>query len=137
MEKIVEVKLAGTPSSSGVLMGYAIVSHVKDEAGVPQEYFDLHGDHITDEAVFQAALDFAQSDRKALVQHAGMPVGSIDFMFPLTREAAKALGIEADRYGLVIGMRFDDPKACEKLIGSKAFTGFSIGYRALESEEVQ
>lgn len=132
-----EIKLLTVAPSAdhGVLIGYALVSHVKDVTGAYREYYDLHGDHVPDESLFEAGLEFAKSGRKAFVQHGGEDVGTIDFMFPLTADVAKALGIDAQRLGLLVGMRLDDPKSVVDSVALGQLTGFSIGYQTLESED--
>jgi phage head maturation protease len=128
----IELKAVEVARRKGVLLGYAIVTKYKNADGRHEEYWDLQGDHIPDDAMFDAALEFARTDRKALVQHKGNVVGSIDFIFPLTEDAAKALGVQADRYGLLVGMRPDDPEQLMKMFDVGDVTGFSIGYWAEE-----
>ena len=90
-------------ASRRLIFGFAIVSKVDGEA-----YYDLHGDHIPEDEVLNASLAFAKSAAPANVNHRGPNVGSHPFIFPLTTEIAKSLGIETSRTGLLIGQQVDE-----------------------------
>lgn len=113
----------------GLVMGYAIVCK---EAG--EDYFDLHGDHIPEEAMLKAALDFMQNSRVAKEMHAGDEVGQVVFAWPMTTEVAKAFGFEVQKTGLLIAMRPDKDMLAKFRDGT--LTGFSIGGNRVEDEEV-
>lgn len=113
----------------GLCVGYAIVCK---DAGEP--YVDLQGDYITESAMLEAALDFAENSRVAKEDHDGDAAGSVPMIFPLTAEIAKALEIEATKTGLLIAMK---PSAdmLEKF-ESGELSGFSIGGRLTGYEEL-
>ena len=90
-------------ASRRLVFGFAIVSKIDGE-----EYYDLHGDHIPEDEVLNASLAFAKSAAPANVNHRGPDVGSHPFIFPLTSEIAKSLGIETSRTGLLIGQQVDE-----------------------------
>lgn len=112
----------------GLVLGWAIVC---SENGEP--YFDLQGDHITEEAMFKAAADFMQHSREMTEMHEE-GAGTIVFAFPMTGEVQKAFGIECEKTGLLIAAK-PDPDTLEKF-KSGELTGFSIGGVRGEDEEV-
>lgn len=112
----------------GLVMGFAIVCK---EDGEP--YFDLQGDHVPEDAMLEAALDFMKHSQVAKEMHSGDQAGTVVFAFPLTTEVAKAFGISTKRTGLMIAMA-----PHEDMLGkfrSGELTGFSIGGRRLKDEE--
>ena len=112
----------------GLVLGFAIIT---SESG--REYFDSQGDAITDEAMLEAACDFAKN-MAGDDMHRG-PDGEVVFMFPLTEEIAKAFEIECPRMGLMIGMR-PSPEVLKKF-KSGEYTGFSIGGVRIEENVVE
>jgi hypothetical protein len=119
----------------GLVFGWAIVSKENGE-----NYFDLQGDHIPEDAMLKAATDFMQNSRMAGDMHEraeGEPVesGTVVFAFPLTTDIAKAMGIETKKTGLMIAMR-PDPDVLGKF-KSGEYTGFSIGGNRGVDEEVK
>ena len=68
-------KVSNVDAELGLVIGYAIVCN---EGDTP--YFDLQGDHIPEDAMLKAWLDFAENSRIADEMHtrdnAGMVVGS-------------------------------------------------------------
>lgn len=114
----------------GLVLGWAIVSKM-DGA----DYYDLQEDHIPEDSMMSAAVDFMQSGAMAKEMHAGDGKGSILFAFPLTTDIAKAFGIETKTTGLMIAMRPDNAEMLAKFKDG-TYTGFSIGGYRLEDEEV-
>lgn len=120
----------------GLVFGFAVVC---TEGG--KDYYDLQGDHIPDDAMLKAALGFAASDRVSGDMHAwdedGQPIadGKALFLFPMTTEIAKALGITTPVTGLLVGMR--PSKSVLQKFKNGDYTGFSIGGRRVKSEEVE
>ena len=110
----------------GLVIGYAIVCN---ESGEP--YFDLQDEHIPEDAMLKASMDFMQNSRLAGEMHAetpaGQPIdyGQIVFAFPMTTDIAKSLGVTVERTGLLIGMKPDAEMLAKFQTG--ALTGFSIG----------
>lgn len=115
--------------SLGLVMGFAIVCK---EGGEP--YFDLQGDHIPEDTMMKAALDFMQNSQVAKEMHQGEPVGSVVFAFPLTSDVAKSFGLTTERTGLMIAMKPND--AMLKRFQGGELTGFSIGGLRLKDEEI-
>lgn len=114
----------------GLVMGYAIVCKQDGE-----DYFDLHGDHIPEEAMLKAALDFMQNSQVAKEMHRGDQVGTVVFAWPMTTDVAKAFDFEVKKTGLLIAVRPDDPDMLAKFRDGR-LTGFSIGGSRVEDEEV-
>jgi len=115
----------------GLVLGWAIVSKIDGEP-----YFDTQGDHITEEAMLEAATNFMQSARAAKAMHAGADRGTIVFAWPMTEEIAKAYGIETGgKYGLMVAAKYD-AEVMEKF-ESGEYTGFSIGGFRGEEEDVE
>jgi len=113
----------------GLVFGYAIVSKI---AGEP--YFDLHGDHIPEDALLAASVDFMQNSRVAKEMHQGEEKGTVVFAFPLISDVAKSLGISTEKTGLLIAMKPDSPEMLAKF-ASGEYTGFSIGGEYVENED--
>ena len=114
--------------SLGLVFGFAIVSK-KDG----QDYYDLQDDHIPEDAMLKASLDFMENSRVAKEMHSGDQQGSVVFAFPLTSDIAAALDIVTKQTGLMIAMR-PAPGMLAKF-KSGEFTGFSIGGFRLQDEE--
>ena len=112
-------------NNQGLVLGWGIVCKVDGE-----DYVDLQGDHITELAMLNAAVDFMKNSRIAKDMHvagdAGVLPGLIVFAFPLTTEIAKAFGISVTQTGLMIGMKPESDEILNKF-KSGEYTGFSIG----------
>lgn len=120
----------------GLVMGWAIVCKEDGE-----DYYDLNIDwegdyagqrvpeHIPESTMLKGALDFAlQPVRPGNEMHAGPETGSFPFVWPMTAEIAKAMGITCKRSGLMVGY-YPAPEVLAKF-KSGAYTGFSIeGFR--------
>lgn len=117
-------------ASLGLVMGHAIVCL---EDGEP--YYDLQGDHIPEDAMLKAALDFMEHSQVAKEMHEGDQAGTVVFAWPMTTDIAKAFGILTHKTGLMIAIRPSDSAMLEKFqLGE--LTGFSIGGSRLQDEEV-
>jgi len=114
----------------GLVMGHAIVCM---EDGEP--YFDLQGDHIPEETMLKAALDFMENSQVAKEMHTGDQAGTVVFAWPMTEDIAKAFGILTRRTGLMIAMRPNEDMLKRFQLGE--LTGFSIGGLRLKDEEVE
>lgn len=106
----------------GVVFGWAIVC---TEDGEP--YVDLQDDHISDASMLKGAVGFADGARVAKEMHAGNPIGTVLFVWPMTADIAKAIGVQTARTGMLIGMR-PNAEVLEKF-KSGEYRGFSIGGR--------
>ena len=104
----------------GIVFGFCLVSKVD---GLP--YVDVQDEHVTEDAMLKAAIDYADRSRVAGEMHKVEKRGEVLFNFPLTQEIADRLGIVTKQTGWIIGMRPD----AEMLEGftSGRLTGFSIG----------
>lgn len=114
---------------NGLVLGWAIVCK---EAG--ERYFDLQGDHVTEDAMLKASSDYAMNHRPATDMHR-QEAGVVVHTFPMTTEIAKAFDIQTDRTGLMIAMK-PNPEMLGKF-KSGELTGFSIGGLRGEDEEVE
>ena len=123
------ITVAKVDDELGVVFGYAIVCN---EDGEP--YFDKQGDHIPEDAMLKAWLDFAAHSREARQMHADGPAGTVVGSFPLTADIAAALGIAAPKTGLIIAMRPDAEMLAKFKSGE--LKGFSIGGGRIRDEEV-
>lgn len=106
---------------NGVAYGFAIVCTDK---GAP--YWDLQDDHIPEDEMVTASLDFMKSTRVGSDQHTGEHVGDIVFGFPVTKANATSLGIASEKTGFLIGYQPQDPVHLD-MIANGERTGFSIG----------
>lgn len=114
----------------GLAFGFAIISKADGE-----DYFDVQGDHIPEDAMLSAATDFMQNSRVGKTMHTGEQTGNVVFAFPLTTEIAKSLGIVTKQTGLLIGFKPTDPETLSKLRKGE-FSGFSIGGMRVKDEEL-
>ncbi len=114
----------------GLVMGFAIVC---EEEGEP--YFDVQGDHIPEDSMLKAALDFMENSRVAGEMHSGDGKGTVVFAWPMTTDIAKAFGIVINRTGLMVALRPSDDAMLEKFRDG-TYTGFSIGGKRIEDEDV-
>ncbi len=114
----------------GLVMGFVIVCKEDGE-----DYFDIQGDHIPEDAMLRAALEFMENSQVAKEMHEGERAGTVVFAFPLTTDVAKAFGILTHKTGLMIAMRPDADMLKRFQLGE--LTGFSIGGTRVEDEEVQ
>ena len=120
--------IAKVDESLGLVFGWAIVC---TEDGQP--YFDLQGDHIPEDVMMKAALDFMENSAVLKEMHDGEGKGYSVFTFPLTSEVAKAFGLGTQKTGLMIGVRPQDPEMLKRFqVGE--LTGFSIGGFCLREE---
>ncbi len=114
----------------GLIMGHAIIC---TEDGEP--YFDVQGDHIPEDTMLEASLDFMKNSQVAKEMHTGEQAGTVVFAWPMTEDIAKAFGILTKRTGLMIAIHPSDKDMLEKFqLGE--LTGFSIGGRRIRDEDV-
>ena len=123
-------KAEGIDEELGVVYGFAIVCKSEGE-----DYFDLQGDHIPEDAMTEALASFMKYSRVSMDMHDGKPSGNVLFAFPLTTDIAKSMGIETSRTGAIIGMKPDNPETLAKFKNG-TYTGFSIGGRRISQHEV-
>ena len=124
-------EVAKVDDELGLVFGFAIVSKINGE-----EYFDVQGDHIPEEAMLEASLDFMENSGAAKEMHQGDRIGSIVFAFPLTSEIARSMNIQTEKTGLMIALKPYDDEVLNRF-KSGEYTGFSIGGRRVEDEEVR
>ena len=113
----------------GLVFGFAIVSKVDGE-----DYFDSQGDNIPEDSMLKAATDFMLNSRVAKDMHDGDQIGSVVFAFPMTTDVAKALDIQTNKTGLLIGMKPSADILAKYKSGE--YSGFSIGGMRGDDEEV-
>ena len=130
-----EAQFIKVDESLGIVFGFAVVCM---ENGEP--YIDLHDDHAPEEAMFRAAVKFAKTAQMSTDMHERdednqpVPDGEgVQFMFPLTTEIAKSMGIVTERTGLMVAMK-PSPAVLAKFVDG-TYTGFSIGGRYITNEE--
>jgi hypothetical protein len=133
-----DIRKANIDGEHGLVFGYAVVCKVNGEDfydsqldPITKEYA---GDHIPEEAMVEAALDFAKSARLAKEMHVGEANGMVPFLMPITK-AVRDYIVENDFTGLFIGMH-PDPAALAKF-KSGDYRGFSIGGNRIIDEEVK
>lgn len=124
-------KILKVDENLGLVLGYAIISKQDGE-----DYYDLQGDHIPEDAMLKAAVDFMQGARVVGDMHREDEGGTVVFAWPMTSEIAKAFGIETTTTGLMIGIKPKNQKTLEKF-RSGEYNGFSIGGIRIEDEEVE
>ena len=112
----------------GVVFGWAIVC-TKD--GEP--YYDLHNDHIPEDAMVKAVDDFMSRSQKAKEMHQGGVMGRTT-LFPVTTELAKSFGFDSNMTGALVMWKPDNKEVCKKFKDG-TYTGFSIGGGYIENED--
>jgi hypothetical protein len=117
--------------SLGLVIGWAVISKIGG-----QDHFDTQDEHIPDETMLKATLEFMESARTAKEMHRGDSAGEVVFGFPLTGEIAKALNIQTKQTGFIIGYKPSSPEILEKFRDG-TYTGFSIGGKVDESHDVE
>jgi len=123
-------------SQHGMVFGFAVVCTVDG-----QPYIDLQKDHIPDDAMLDASVDFAKSARIAGDMHLkdqdGNKIedGTVAFLFPLTADIAKSMGITSAKTGLMVGLKPSEATLAKFMDGT--YTGFSIGGEYITNEEAQ
>lgn len=115
----------------GIVFGYAIVCK---NAG--EEYYDVQGDHIPEDAMLRATAEFMTGRRVAKIMHAGDPAGQVVFGFPVTEDIAASLAMSVTKTGFIVGMRPDDQEVMQKFRDGE-LTGFSIGGRRIAETVVE
>lgn len=128
--KSIDVTIAKVDEALGIVFGYAIVCKDGEE-----DFFDSQGDHIPEAAMLEATADYMSGHRIAKDMHMGGTVGQVVYGFPMTGDIAKALGIEVQKTGFIVGMKPDGPELLEKY-AKGSYTGFSIGGKRISQENV-
>lgn len=130
-------KVAGISEDLGLVLGWSIICKVDG-----QDYYDLNIDkngervaeHITEAAMLKAAADFGKGMRPGNDMHDGPDAGQYAFIFPLTTEIAKALGVTTRTTGLLVG--YHAPPEILAKYKRGEYTGFSIEGSRIKSEEI-
>lgn len=132
-EAMLDAQLVKVDKRLGLLIGWAIICKMGGE-----EYYDTQGDHITEDCMVEACLDFMINKRQAGEMHfrrlntegrlETVDRGTVAFAMPLTEDIKKALGVTSNISGLVVGLKPNDPEIVEKYLSGE-YTGFSIGGR--------
>jgi hypothetical protein len=134
-------RIAKIDESLGLVFGYAIVCKVDGEP-----YFDLNVDrhddgtmkrvpeHIPEESMLKAAVDFMQTARVGNEMHGGPDSGTYVFAFPMTSDIAKAFGIATRTTGLMIAYK-PSPEVFAKFKDG-TYKGFSIEGKRVNSKEM-
>lgn len=134
----VDFRIAKVDESLGLVFGWAIVCKVNGE-----DYYDLNIDrstgervpeHIPEDAMTKAALGLMEEGAPGNEMHAGPDSGHYPFLFPLTTDIAKAMGIQTEKTGLMCAYK-PEPKVLAKFVDG-TYTGFSIEGARIKSEMV-
>lgn len=134
-------RVAKVDDGLGLVFGWAVVCKVKGE-----DYYDLNVDtqgkhagervpeHIPEDVMTKAALDITKAGvLPGNDMHEGPDRGHYPFLFPLTTDIAKAMGITTDKTGLMCA--FKAPPDILAKFKSGEYTGFSIEGKRLAYEE--
>lgn len=124
-----DVVLMKADKKLGLIFGWAIISKKGGE-----DYYDLQGDHIPEEAMLEASAEFMQNSRTLKLMHKGEKRGTVVFAWPLTTEIAKAMGLRSSVTGLMIAVKPTNKKMLKDVEDGK-LTGFSIGGFRIEDED--
>jgi cation transport regulator ChaB len=124
-----DVVLMKADRKLGLIFGWAIISKKGGE-----DYYDLQGDHIPEDAMLEASADFMLNSRTLKLMHKGEKRGTVVFAWPLTTEIAKAMGLRSSVTGLMIAVKPTNKKMLKDVEDGK-LTGFSIGGFRIEDED--
>lgn len=127
--KQTSVEVDSVNAELGLVFGWPITCKLDGVA-----YFDSHGDHIPEESMLEASMDFMLNSRATTEMHVRKGAGTVVYAFPVTTEIAKAMGLQSQRTGLMIAMR-PDAAMLEKF-KSGELQAFSIGGERIEDEGV-
>lgn len=128
MEKQIKLDIVKVNKELGILFGYAIVCKEDGE-----EYYDLQGDHIPEDAMMEAAVNFMDG-RNYFYENHIYGVGKVIFAWPMTSELAEAMDIMVKKTGLLVGVKPDHYDIIDKF-REGIYTGFSIGGMVNEAAE--
>ena len=139
-EFLIEIEFAKVDEEHGLVFGYAIICY-KD--GKP--YYDKQGDHIPEDVMITEALRFMENSRVAGAMHTKdssgqiIKTGSVPLAFTLTRDIAKAMGIDTEHKDFVSGFAIGMKPTQEVLEKYKSgvLTGFSIGGYRIQDQVVE
>lgn len=136
-----ESLIAKVDESLGLVFGWAIVCK---EGG--EDYYDLNLDkqedgtykrvpeHIPEEVMLKAAVDFMKTERPGNEMHDGPDTGQFLFTWPMTTDIAKSFGMTTPKTGLMVIYK-PTPEVLAKFKDG-TYKGFSIEGAAMKSEEV-
>ena len=111
-----------------IVYGWASVSTIEGDIQV-----DHHNDQIQMEVLEKAATNYMLESRVGKFMHVGSKVAEVVHSLPLSLDIAKALGVQTDREGWIIGMKVYDDE-CWNMIKTGVLKAFSIGCRAVRKE---
>jgi len=140
-------RVAKVDSQLGLVFGWAVVCKVKGE-----DYYDLNVDmagphagervpeHIPEDVMTKAALDISKAGvLPGNEMHDGPDRGHYPFLFPLTTDIAKAMGITTEKTGLMCAFHPPPDVLAKFKPGPNGeppeYTGFSIEGKRLAYEE--
>lgn len=107
----------------GLFWGWGQITH--DESGAAA--FDTDNQALDDEGmVIGAWCEFLAAGAPMLEQHSGKQVGAVRFAFPLVPSIAQALGIQTERYGVIVGCEATDAGTRQRLEAGE-IRGYSVG----------
>jgi hypothetical protein len=136
-----DARIVKIDESLGLVFGWAIVCKINGE-----DYYDLNVDragehagervpeHIPEDAMLKGAFGLMEVGAPGNEMHAGPDAGHYPFVFPMTSDIAKAMGIQTEKTGLMVAYK-PPPAVLAKFIDG-TYTGFSIEGSRLKSEMV-
>lgn len=128
MNKSVEGQILKVDDEQRIIYGWASVATEKGKPVV-----DLQGDVIHMSTLEKACNEFMEHVRVGKTMHVGDQTGVVIHSMPVSNDIAKALGIQSDREGWIVGYKvYDD--AVWNMVKSGELRAFSIGGRAIKEE---
>ena len=126
-------KVAGI--NHGLVFGWLATATEKNAKGQRVPHYDLQGDYLPMDGLIEAGADFMAKSREARQEHQTGEQGAVLFALPMDAAIAKGLGLGLGEYeGLIIGMK-PSPAMLAKFVSGE-LTGFSLGGRVIETEEI-
>lgn len=127
---------AAEPGDHGFVTGWAIVSKIRNAAGVYEEYFDLQGEHVPEDVAERAGMDFMRAGGDGKLMHGGEVVGRIVESIFVSAEKSAALGLGAPpQTGLVISFAPATAEVKQRFLEGGDIDMYSIGGEGYVVEE--
>lgn len=113
-------RVVKTDDELGLVFAWAVTSQTKGE-----DYYDLQDDNlVADDEFIKVAAEFMENGGATDQMHDRNQDGRVVFAMPMTPEIAKAFGVQADTYGLMVALK-PSPEVFAKF-KSGEYTGLSI-----------
>ena len=125
---VITVKIAEVQEDMRLVFGWGSICTKRDESGVFVQYRDTDGDEFDEKVTTEGWLDYAKGDRVLDSMHDEKRVGVVPFIFPMTQDVAKSLGMldALQQTGILVGAYIEDDQILADFKSGK-LKAFSMG----------